>query len=406
MAGSLQWRGGPASTKVRQVMPPNAARTFYDILGVTKEASQEDLRTAWLALARRHHPDKTGGHKGSEETLKIINEAYDTLKRPEKRRQYDETLSGPLGAGAPFGAGAAYRGAPQEESSDAEGFEFNDNFSDFFGDLFGRAATGRQQGPRPGRDLEAQVSISLKEAAAGTRTSLRLPCMVPCQTCSRSGAAPGTRPQRCPQCNGAGHISGKRGSLFVMSQLCPLCRGRGEIIAKPCPACGGAGVKAEMRTLSVTIPAGVRTGTRLRLAGQGEPGEPGAPEGDLFVVLNVAQDALFQRKRNDIICEVPITFTQAVLGGTIEVPTLRGKATLKIPAGTQTGAVMRMRGQGFSAINGGHTGDQLVKVIVEIPRKVTQGQGMAIQRLREIAGVEAYPKHHAFANSLKRWCGC
>ena len=268
-------------------MSPNGARTFYDILGVAKDASQDDLRKAWLALARKYHPDKTGGHKGSEEKLKVVNEAYDTLKRPEKRRQYDETLSGPFGGGAPFGAGAAYGGSPSNGPDSAEGFEFDGHFEDLFGDLFGRAAPGRQHGPRPGRDLEAHVSLSLKEAATGTRKMLRLPSMVPCKACSGSGAAPGTRPQPCRQCKGVGHIFGGRGSLFVMSQTCPLCRGRGEIIATPCPTCGGSGFKTETRTLSVAIPAGVRTGTRLRLAGQGEPGEPGAAGGDLFVVINL-----------------------------------------------------------------------------------------------------------------------
>lgn len=384
-------------------MPPNGAKTFYDILGVSKEASQYELRKAWLALARKHHPDKTGGNKISEEKLKVVNEAYDTLKRPEKRKQYDEMLSGPSEAGEPFGAGGAYEGPPPNGPGSAEKYEFDGDFEDLIGDLFGRAGPSRRHGPRPGRDLEAQASISIKEAAMGTIKSLRLPSMVSCKVCSGSGAAPGTRPQPCPKCKGTGHISGGRGSLFVMSQTCPFCRGRGEIIATPCSSCKGSGYKTETRTLSITIPAGVRTGSRLRLVGQGERGEPGAPEGDLFVVIKVEENILFRRERNDVICEAPITFTQAVLGGSVEVPTLQGNAKLKIPPGTQSGAILRMRGQGFPGFNGGFRGDQLVRVIVEIPKKVTHDQIMAIQNLHETSDSDAYPKHHVFADRLKRW---
>jgi molecular chaperone DnaJ len=384
-------------------MPLNGAKTFYDILGVPKDASQDDLRKAWLALARKHHPDKTGGHRGSEEKLKVVNEAYDTLKRPEKRRQYDEMLSGAFQAEAPVGAGAAHGRSADAGSEEAGHFEFNGDYTDFFGDLFGQRTQGRQRGPRPGRDLEAEASVSLKEAATGTTKSFRVPSMVSCQSCSGTGAAPGTRAQPCPQCKGAGQISGGRGSLFVMSQTCPLCRGRGEVIATPCPACGGSGFRTEARTLSIAIPAGVRTGTRLRLAGQGEPGEPGAPQGDLFVVVRVEENDLFQRQRNDLLCEVPITFTQAVRGGVVEVPTLQGKARLTIPAGTQTGTILRMRGQGLPPFNGGHKGDQLVKVMIEVPRKVTHDQVAAVQKLHETTSLDAYPKHHAYADRLKRW---
>lgn len=385
-------------------MPPTGVETFYDILGVTKDASQEDLRKAWLALARKYHPDKTGGHKGSEEKLKIINEAYDTLKRPEKRRQYDETLAGAFGAGAPFGAGAAYTGFSNNGPRREGHYEFDDDYGDLFSSLFGQNTQNQQRGPRRGQDSTAHVSISLKEAAQGAQKSFRVNSMVACSTCAGSGAAPGTRPQRCPQCSGTGYISSGKGSLFVMSQRCPLCGGRGEVIATPCPTCAGSGFTAEARTLSLTIPAGVRTGTRLRLAGQGKPGEPGAQAGDLYVVIEVEENALFQRKRNDLLCDVPITFTQAALGGAVEVPTLQGKARLTIPPGTQTGAVLRMRGQGFPSFDGGRRGDQLVRVIVEIPKKITQNQREAIQHLGEAINEESYPKHSAFANTLKRWC--
>ena len=386
-------------------MPPTGAKTFYDILGVAKDASQEELRKAWLALARKHHPDKTGGHKGSEEKLKIINEAYDTLKRPEKRHEYDEILAGAYKTGAPFGAGTSYGGSPPPRTEKAGDYGFNTDYSDLFDNLFGQKAQGRQKrGLRPGRDLETQVSISLKEAATGTHKSFSLPSMAPCGPCAGTGAAPGTKPEPCPQCGGAGHISRGSGSLFVISQVCPLCRGQGELIATPCPTCGGSGNTPEARTLSLAIPPGVRTGTRLRLVGQGEPGEPGAPQGDLYVVIMVEENVLFTRKRNDILCEVPITFTRAALGGVVEVPRLQGKARLTIPAGTQPGAVLRMRGLGFPGLNGGHKGDQLVTVSVEVPKSLSQEQQKIILNLHETIGPDTYPKLYAFKEQLTRWC--
>lgn len=385
-------------------MPTKEDTNFYDTLGVLKGVSQDDLRKAWLALARKYHPDKTGGHKGSEEKLKRINEAYDTLKRPEKRREYDEMLAGSFQAGNTAGRNAQYARSPKKASARNEHHEYNANYADFFGDLFGQNSQGYQRMPQPGRDIEAQASISLKEAAVGAKRTFRIPSMAACSNCAGTGAAPGTSLQQCSRCKGTGHIFNGQGSLFIMSQPCPMCRGRGNIIVTPCPVCRGSGFTAENRALSITIPAGVRTGTRLRLAGQGEPGESGAPAGDLYVVIDVEKNALFQRERNDVLCNVPITFTQASLGGTIEVPTLQGKARLTIPAGTQTGAILRMRGQGFPAFDGGHQGDQLVRVVVETPRNIKPEQRAAIQNLNETSSPDAYPKRQAFAEKFKRWC--
>ncbi len=384
-------------------MVKSATQNFYDTLGVAKDVSQDDLRKAWLALARKHHPDRTGGHKGAEDKLKAINEAYDTLKRPEKRRLYDETLAVPFQHGASRAAGSPDGRTPSNGSGNSRHFEYDADYADIFSSLFGRAESGRQRRPQRGRDLESEASISLKESATGSSRLFRMNSMVTCETCAGTGAARGTRAQPCPQCQGTGHISAGQGSLFEMSQPCPRCRGRGTIIATPCPVCDGAGERSESRTVSVVIPPGVKTGTRLRLAGQGEPGKTGELDGDLIVVINVEKDTLFQRKRNDLICEVPITFTQAVLGGNVEVPTLIGKARLKIPAGTQPGAVLRMRGQGFPPFNGGHTGDQLVRVIVEIPRNLTDDQRLAVQALHENPDSDAYQKHHVFAENLLRW---
>lgn len=385
-------------------MPSNGAETFYDILGVAQDTSPEELRKAWLALARKHHPDKTGGNKRSEETLKGINAAYDTLKRPEKRREYDKTLEQAYGTSAPYEAGAAYRTSSYSGCDTSGNHGFDADYGALFGDLFGRKPADRQRRPQRGRDIEAQASVTLKEAATGARKSIRVPLTAPCEACAGSGAAPGTRPQQCPQCNGAGHISVGSGSLFVLSQICPLCRGRGAFIATPCASCGGSGFTTEFRTLSLDIPAGVRSGTRLRLAGQGEPGEPYAPAGDFYVAIVVEENALFQRKGNDILCDVPIMFTRAALGGAVEVPTLQGKARLTIPAGTQTGAVLRMRGQGFPALNGGRKGDQLVRVFVEVPRSLSPEQQKIILTLHETMGPDTHPQQYAFMERFHRWC--
>lgn len=378
--------------------------TFYDTLGVTSDVSQDDLRSAWLALARKHHPDRTGGHKGSEDKLKAVNEAYDTLKRPEKRRQYDATLAAPFQSGAPQYASPPDGRAPFNDSGETGHFEFDSDYADLFGGLFGRAAQGYKRGPEPGRDLETEVTISLKDSAAGVSRTFRLPSTAACDACTGSGAARGTSPSYCPQCHGSGQISSGRGSRFEMSQECPRCRGRGSVITTPCPVCGGSGVKSGTRTVSIVIPPGVRTGARLRLSGQGEPGEPGAPGGDLIVVIRVQEDALFQRKRNDLLCDVPITFSQAVLGGSVEVPTLQGRAQLKIPAGTQSGSTLRMRGLGMPPFNGGHGGDQLVRVNVEIPTNVSDSQAAAVRALDEHPDSPGYPRHKKFTENLKRWC--
>lgn len=387
----------------RTSAPGSGAGTFYDTLGVPNDASQEDLRKAWLALARKYHPDKTGGHKGSEDKLKSVNEAYDTLKRPEKRQQYDEMIAAPFQGRSATGADATQGRSPFNGSGSSERFEHDANYEDLFADLFGRNAQARQRGPVRGRDLETEASISLRESATGTRKSFRLPSMVSCEACDGSGAAPGTSAQPCPQCQGAGHISVGHGSLFEMSQVCPRCRGRGTFIATPCPGCGGSGTTTEIRTVSISIPAGVRTGVRLRLAGQGEPGDAGAPHGDLIVVIRVEEEALFKRTRNDLLCDVPITFTQAALGGNVDVPTLSGKARLKIPAGTQPGTVLRMRGLGFPPFHAGHGGDQLVRVLVEVPRTLTGKQAEAVEALHETVSPDGYPNHHAFASRLERW---
>ena len=353
-------------------MPATVAANLYDILGVSKEASQDEIRKAYLGLAKKYHPDKTGGDKAAEEKLKRINAAYDVLKNPEKRRQYDESLADPfMGEGGfdGFGGGQPFEGG------------FADIFADFFRQAGGQAA----RGPRRGRDVEVMLRVGLRDVVEGSKKTVTVPGAARCEACRGTGAEGGAGPEVCPNCKGAGQVSSGGKGLFI-SQTCPVCGGKGQVISVPCRACHGSGRRPENRTVVVTIPAGATTGTRLRLAGQGEPGEPGAPDGDLFIVLTVEADELFERDGQDVLLEVPVTFSQAALGDRVEVPTLRGKAQLRIPAGVQSGAVLRMRGQGLPAFGGKRKGDQLVRIQVEVPTRLSDEQREVIERLRALEG--------------------
>ena len=360
------------------------AKDFYKVLGVSEKASKEDIRKAYLALAKKYHPDKTGGDKAAEERLKEINEAYDTLKNDLKRKEYDEMRANPF-----FGAGA-YGNGPQggfgaQGGFNAQGFEFGGGFEDILSGIFGSAGAGARAYSRPlrGHDIEAPLEVSLEEASTGVSKSIHLRREVACAACGGSGAEAGSKPVVCPACQGTGQASRGNGTVFV-SKTCPKCHGRGQYIESPCKACAGAGQCVEPTTLSVTVPAGAATGTRLRLAGQGGAGERGGPSGDLFVAVRVREHPIFKREGDDLICEATVTFPQAALGATIHVPTLKGKAKLQIPAGTQPGRLLRMRGLGMPSLHRKGAGDQLVKVQVEVPRKLTKEQRELVKRLGEL----------------------
>lgn len=376
-------------------------RDPYEVLGVSREASDEEIRKAYLKLAHKYHPDKTGGDKAAEEKLKEINASYDILKNPEKRKQYDRFGH----AGDPFGgAGGPFSGGFGGFGGAGQGFE--NAFEDVFDMFFGRSGGSgrRQRGPRPGNDLEYKVSITLREAATGVKKTIRFTRMESCNECSGTGAAAGSRPEVCPACQGSGQTHIARG-FFSVTQTCGRCRGTGRTVTKPCHRCGGEGRTRIQREIAVDIPAGVDTGLRLRVAGEGEPGENGGPRGDLHIYIEVQQDELFVREGADILCEVPVSFPKAVLGATIRVPTLSGEADLKVPAGTQSGAILRLRGLGMPDLRGYRNGDQLVRIIVEVPTRLTRRQRELMQEFENESDEKAYPLYRRFMDKIKNFQG-
>jgi len=371
-------------------------RDIYEVLGVSKDAPQDEIRRAYLKLAKQYHPDKTGGDKAAEDKLKEINAAYDTLKSPEKRKQYDQerearsTFSG-------FGDGST--GGFQGFSS-AHAGGFDDLFSAMFGQ--GGARTAHHAAARPGNDLEMAVQVDLHDVANGAKKTLRFKRWDRCTACNGNGAEPGTQPQTCPDCHGSGMVTHTKGA-FSMSRTCPKCQGQGVFIGVPCKACTGNGRKKVDRTVQVTIPKGVETGTRLRVPGEGEAGDPGAPNGDLYVQVGVRKHELFERDGADLICEVPITFPQAALGATVQVPTLTGKANLRVPEGTQSGAMLRMKGLGLPKLGGSGNGDEYVRIVVEVPKRISKEAREIIEKLHGIDNPDGYPKRRRFEELVSRY---
>lgn len=375
-------------------MPMAQTKDLYEILGVSRDASQDEIRKAYLKLAHKYHPDKTGGDKEAEDRLKEINAAYDVLKNPEKRAQYDRFGT----EGNPFGGGGGFSGFG------GEGFEAP--FDDFFDMLFGQGKRGGMGGgrrgataPQAGADLELRMSITLKEAAKGTSKKVRFNRHELCTDCKGSGAAPGSTPQTCPECGGSGQMRAAHG-FFSVTRTCTRCGGQGRIISDPCRGCGGAGRVKKSRELSVDIPAGVDSGSQLRVSGEGEPGRNGGPRGDLYIAIHVEQDERFTRQGNTIHCEVPIRFTQAALGDTIRVPTIMGEAELKIPAGTQTGTQFRLRGLGMPDLRGYGQGDQIVEVIVETPKHLSKRQKELLKEFQDISEKDNYPLYRRFLDTF------
>jgi len=367
---------------------PRTKRDYYEILGVSKDASDDEIRKAYRKLAHKYHPDKTGGDKEAEEKFKEIGEAYAVLSDPQKRAQYDRF------------------GHAEPGFQDFEGFTrtssfggFEDMFGDVFQDFFGRPSRGRTAA-RTGADLRFDLEISLREAATGTEKNIRLQRAETCQQCQGTGAKSGTGRTPCPQCNGRGQIHRAQG-FFSISQTCPRCRGEGSIVKEPCTACGGAGRVKGRRELRVKIPPGVDTGHRLKVRGEGEAGVLGGDRGDLYVVVHVKEHPFFERAGNDLLCEVPISFVQATLGDRIEVPTLDGKVSLKVPAGTQTHKMFRLRGKGMPNVHGYGRGDQLVRVIVETPTRLNEQQKSLLRQFAEVSGDDVHPLKRSFFEKLK-----
>ncbi len=370
-------------------------KDLYEILGVSRDASDQDIRKAYLKLAHKYHPDKTGGDKEAENKLKEINAAYDVLKNAEKRRQYDA-----FGQGGPMGGGGAGPGGFGGFGGFNPGGE--SPFDDFFDMIFGRQGGGQGGArPRAGNDLEYRISITLEEAAFGAKKKIRFGRLETCSECNGSGAAPGTKPETCSTCKGAGQVRVAQG-FFSVTQTCHRCRGTGRMITNPCSRCSGAGRTRIQREVSVDIPAGVDTGMRLRVAGEGEPGENGGPRGDLHIAIEVQEHELFVREGTDIICEYPVSFTQAALGATVRVPTLKGEVELKVPAGSQPGSLLRMRGMGMPDLRGYRQGDQIVRLMVEVPQKLTKRQKELLQEFEKENDAKAYPLYKRFMDRLKK----
>ncbi|MBL4712504.1 MAG: molecular chaperone DnaJ [Gammaproteobacteria bacterium] len=350
-------------------------RDYYEVLGVSRDASKADLKKAYRRLAMKHHPDRnTDNSEAAEEKFKEAKAAHEILSDANKRAAYDQY--GHAGVDPSMGGG---------QSRGAGGFE------DIFSDIFGGGRRGGQRAQR-GSDLQYNLELTLEEAVFGDEVKIRVPTMSNCKTCSGSGAKKGSSATTCATCGGAGQVRMQQG-YFAVQQACPQCRGKGKVIKDPCTDCHGQGRIQEQKTLSVKVPAGVDTGDRIRLSGEGEAGEQGATSGDLYVQMHVKAHDIFQRDDNDLHCEMPISIGTAALGGEIEVPTLNGKLRLKIPSETQTGKLFRMRGKGVKPVRGGATGDLLCRVMVETPVKLSNKQKDLIKEFEK--SIQADSKHHS-----------
>jgi molecular chaperone DnaJ len=364
-------------------------RDYYEVLGVKRTADDDELKKAYRKLALKFHPDKNSDTH-AEERFKELNEAYQILSDPERRMQYDR-----------FGHAAFEQGA-------GAGFDFAAGFDDIIGDLFGDFfGTGRGRGrtrARRGADLQYQLTISFVEACLGCEKTLSIPRLTRCETCGGRGAKPGTTPQTCPQCNGSGQMRFQQG-FFSIAKTCGKCNGQGQIVTNPCAKCDGAGARRVTYTVNVKIPGGVDTGSRLKLRGEGEAGDSGGPSGDLYVVLDVDEHPIFTRDGRDLVCEVPLSITQAALGTEIEVPTLDGSSKVKVPAGTQSGQMFRLRGRGVADLGGYGTGDELVRIVVETPRKLTARQRDLLEEFAKLSGEDVHPMSKSFLDKVKSMLG-
>ncbi|MBK7660853.1 MAG: molecular chaperone DnaJ [Betaproteobacteria bacterium] len=347
-------------------------RDYYEVLGVNRDASEEDIKKAYRKLAMKFHPDRNPDSKESEDKFKEAKEAYEMLSEPEKRRAYD--AYGHAGVNPQMGGMGGAGGG--------EGFGgFAEAFGDIFGDIFG-GARGRSNVYR-GADLRYNLEVTLEQAARGTETKIRIPTLENCDTCHGTGSRPGTQPKTCSTCGGQGNVRLSQG-FFSVQQTCPTCHGSGKMVSDPCTACKGAGRVKHHKTLSVKIPAGIDEGDRIRLGGEGEAGVNGGPPGDLYVVIHLKEHGVFQRDGDDLHCEMPISFTTAALGGEIEIPTLDGQAKVKIAAETQTGQVLRLRGKGIKGVRSSAPGDLLCEIVVETPVRLTDRQRELLRELEEI----------------------
>jgi molecular chaperone DnaJ len=369
-------------------------RDYYEILGVQKTVSPQELKSAFRKVALQYHPDRNPGDKEAEEKFKEASEAYEVLSDPERRARYDR-----------FGHAGAGGGAGFEGFGGFQGVNINDIFGDIFGEIFGGGGRGRGRGGvGRGADLRYNLEISFEEAAFGCRPKVPIPRPKKCEVCTGSGSKSGAPPKPCATCGGVGEVRFTQG-FFAVSRACSDCNGTGAVIPDPCSKCRGSGKVPSEEVLEVNIPGGVDNGTRVRLSGMGEPGERGGPPGDLYVTVIVREHPLFQREDNEVFCEVPISFTQAALGAKIDVPTLDGKVKMTIPAGTQSGKVFRLKGKGIPHLHSQQRGDQHVRVIIETPTDLSAKQRELLEKFAELSGEESHPQSKSFFDKVKELFG-
>ena len=376
-------------------------RDYYEVLGISKGASEDEIKKAYKKLARKYHPDVNPGDKEAEEKFKEINEANAILSDPEKKARYDQF--GFAGVDPNYGAGGPGWG------DGAAGFDFGDlgDIFNFFGggfSGFGGGGAQRRNAPQRGESIRTSVTISFTEAAFGCEKSVTVDRVEQCESCKGSGCAEGTTPEVCPDCRGTGTVQVRRQTpmgMFATTTSCPKCGGKGKIIHQPCTDCRGAGVTRKRRTVQVSIPEGIDNGQTISLRGQGHAGKNGGPNGDLLITVMVKPHALFRREGTSVLCEAPITFTQAVLGAELEIPTIDGKVKYTIPEGTQTGTVFRLKGKGIPVLNGRGRGDQFVTVIIETPKGLNREQKDALRKFSESLGESNYEKQKSFFKKFK-----
>ena len=376
-------------------------RDYYEVLGVQKGAAEQEIKKAYRKLAKANHPDLNPGDAAAEARFKEINEAYEVLSDSTKRARYDQF--GFAGVDPSYGGGGGGFGGGF--SGDFDFGDLGDIFGSFFGGGFGGGSARNRNGPQRGESLRMGLTITFEEAAFGCEKEVSLDRVEQCETCGGSGAAPGTSPETCSNCGGSGTVQQRRQTpmgVFATTSACPRCGGRGKIISSPCSSCNGSGQTRKRKTVKVSIPAGIDNGQIVSLRGQGNAGKNGGPAGDLQIVITVQPHQLFQRDGSNVYCDAPITFTQAVLGGELEIPTIDGKVKYDIPEGTQTGTTFRLKGKGIPAINGRGRGDQYVTVYIETPRNLNKEQKEALKKFAESVGDSNYEERKKFFKKFKK----